>query len=154
LFLFATPRSVWARRLSHTFQSQAGFVPLCDSRVCLSGKPVSTCFNPRRDLFLFATSLQTCWTAPHQCFNPRRDLFLFATLSFCLRSFSFLWFQSQAGFVPLCDKVSLIGTLSSTKFQSQAGFVPLCDHKSKPDRHAVKHKVSIPGGICSSLRRR
>ena len=36
-------------------------------------------------------------------------------------------------------------------FQSQAGFVPLCD---EPLVEAIKDEfgVSIPGGICSSLR--
>ena len=36
-------------------------------------------------------------------FNPRRDLFLFATPSGLLSSFFSSLFQSQAGFVPLCD---------------------------------------------------
>ena len=39
----------------------------------------------------------------------------------------------------------------ATLFQSQAGFVPLCD-PTDHDIFLVQRAVSIPGGICSSLR--
>ena len=60
-------------------------------------------------------------------------------------------FQSQAGFVPLCDLSPTHIANIFFLFQSQAGFVPLCD---LVDTHRAKAgvEVSIPGGICSSLR--
>ena len=61
------------------FQSQAGFVPLCDLSQA----------QPTRDEMLG--------------FNPRRDLFLFATALWLLDRRIQQMFQSQAGFVPLCD---------------------------------------------------
>ena len=61
-------------------------------------------------------------------FNPRRDLFLFATHR-----------RRRAG-------------ERQNQFQSQAGFVPLCDRASQR-RNVARLIVSIPGGICSSLRR-
>ena len=127
LFLFATEKITVNWRFAYTFQSQAGFVPLCDHLVglerllhykvsipggiCsslrhrsrLSPSPTSPGFNPRRDLFLFATwhgagptenrtvsipggicsSLRrgpgVGYLYGYPCFNPRRDLFLFAT---------------------------------------------------------------------------
>ena len=112
------------------------------------------------------------------CFNPRRDLFLFATPGCFKACCQALLFQSQAGFVPLCDDifsnlcqrrfdVSIPGGICSslrprfaatkpvpaTRFQSQAGFVPLCDSSSLQGNCSTMH-VSIPGGICSSLRPR
>ncbi len=68
------------------FQSQAGFVPLCDA--CRqSGATIRLMrFNPRRDLFLFATSPVDAHNSLDAGFNPRRDLFLFATAADCRRS--------------------------------------------------------------------
>ena len=84
-------------------------------------------FNPRRDLFLFATVPGPLPTDADEGFNPRRDLFLFAT-------------------APIQQL-----TNRGTQFQSQAGFVPLCDQDLRI-RNGSRTIVSIPGGICSSLR--
>jgi len=103
-------------------------------------------------------------------------LFLFATRTGSSRRNTPEKFQSQAGFVPLCDTnaghvlcalrwVSIPGGICSslrlnlegskkvthTMFQSQAGFVPLCD-SFKTHVLLLSENVSIPGGICSSLR--
>jgi len=104
LFLFATESPDFADAVISRFQSQAGFVPLCDPRHGRSEAVPGRRFNPRRDLFLFATidlmadrieemsvsipggicsSLRLSMSLPVEssitCFNPRRDLFLFAT---------------------------------------------------------------------------
>ena len=156
LFLFATPSLVAVPVCLLRFQSQAGFVPLCDpvhledaqrvlrvsipGGICSSLRLSSKCssvrlvgsFNPRRDLFLFATrrgprydiaaidvsipggicsSLRLIGHGDQGRggalgFNPRRDLFLFATPHTHTRRIGGKRFQSQAGFVPLCDRFS------------------------------------------------
>ena len=85
-------------------------------------------------------------------FNPRRDLFLFATPLSSRFSGRPCRFQSQAGFVPLCDVPLARCPYAFFWFQSQAGFVPLCDTDVSFLIFSWQG-VSIPGGICSSLRR-
>ena len=154
LFLFATSSRRGYHEARCQFQSQAGFVPLCDRHQLAAQGGIYPRFNPRRDLFLFAT-FPSCYTMCEclrvsipggicsslrpwprlasrlwtGCFNPRRDLFLFAT--------------------PELGQ----GQKKHPEFQSQAGFVPLCD-PGQNQQLLTSSGVSIPGGICSSLRRR
>ena len=176
LFLFATQQMRNGEQVFAGFQSQAGFVPLCDAlpfieveSALIVSIPGGICSSLRR----LARPLHR---ACHARFNPRRDLFLFATMRPTSAPSVTVTFQSQAGFVPLCDVppaavgiiesgVSIPGGICSSlrqiptrrktsmlsMFQSQAGFVPLCD-EIIGYLLIGNHHVSIPGGICSSLR--
>ena len=129
LFLFATDCCQLIEQRFHMFQSQAGFVPLCDIQWPYIIGDKTLCFNPRRDLFLFATMIY-----------PMADL-------------SIIQVSIPGG---ICSSLRRGDSVGKGKhhamFQSQAGFVPLCDddHRRLPEQ--PRH-VSIPGGICSSLRR-
>ncbi len=165
------------------FQSQAGFVPLCDCSRRLAHDRVIWCFNPRRDLFLFATLRHRCYGAmctavsipggicsslrPQRSsymdacslrFNPRRDLFLFATdvmsVTFIrLLSIEHSCFNPRRDLFLFATRRAVNSPMGqSDQFQSQAGFVPLCDRHRRLVSIDPLIDVSIPGGICSSLR--
>ena len=154
LFLFATAPVRHQIVSTYMFQSQAGFVPLCDVSAMKIKTPVIQVSIPGGICSSLRQSIPTLLVAYQIRFNPRRDLFLFATSCGTVRSTRSTPFQSQAGFVPLCDTTGDHDfSLRGLVFQSQAGFVPLCDG---PLRRATGRPalVSIPGGICSSLRRK
>ena len=157
------------------FQSQAGFVPLCDGHfsglsfsfgnvsipggICSSlRRPTHLPSRPRVHVSIpggICSSLrqfeQRGGIEAAGGFNPRRDLFLFATMSLYLGGYGLVVFQSQAGFVPLCDFIEQSAWAAILKVSIPGG---ICSSLRRcpvtlPTRRAL---VSIPGGICSSLR--
>ena len=178
LFLFATQAGSAARRRLSLFQSQAGFVPLCDLVFALREAthwsvsiPGGICSSLRQGSDERAADLE-------RSFNPRRDLFLFATrctsdrqipgngvsipggiCSSLRRAYgtpvagSMAEFQSQAGFVPLCDAMSLeLPQVNVASFNPRRDLF-LFATQIGPAEKPKMVGVSIPGGICSSLRR-
>ena len=144
----------------YLFQSQAGFVPLCDIkeggkeagarfvsipggicsslrlRVVLRRRFLTICFNPRRDLFLFATILRPSSRRQSTAFQSQAGFVPLCDNKSCRcgKIYPSL-FQSQAGFVPLCDTTPAAAPASGNRFQSQAGFVPLCDGAPRSQAH-------------------